>query len=123
MGNQHAITDLDRCSGPDARAYADVAPLAYRNPPAVSKYHQLAPDMGVRADHDLVAVSQGISYSRGMAEKGALLKPAGRPADQSLDKEMQIHAIYRMRAISLERREPPRRAQLTLRRQIACIQY
>ncbi len=106
MGNQNPVTDLDRSCRPDARTYADITPFANRNPPAVTKDHQLAPDMRMRANDDVVTVAQRIADSRGVTEEGAWLQPAGGPADQSLNPEMQIDAVNCMRAIARDRNQP-----------------
>jgi hypothetical protein len=106
VGNQNPVPYLNRACRPDARIYADITPFANRNPTAMTKDHQFAPDMRMPTDDDVVTVAERIADSGGVTEESTLLQPAGCPADQPLDPEMQIDAVNGMQAIAREPSQP-----------------
>ena len=81
----------------------------------MSKGHQLAPDMRVRANNDPRAVPKSISDSRRVTQEGVFLETTRCLSNQSLKQKVQIQAIDRMRAIALERGEPAPRVLFNLR--------
>ena len=77
MGNQDAMSDFDRYSGPNAGSVSHIAPIAQHNSPPVPERHQLAAHKCIAANQDTIGVACGIFDACRLTEARPRTDPAG----------------------------------------------